>query len=58
MMTKKRLDVTWKKEVVGDDFRPALKRFRGYLQDNWRCLDCDIVAIKGFWLKQLNWYWQ
>jgi hypothetical protein len=33
-MTKKRLDVTWEKEIIADDFRPALKRFRGYLRDN------------------------
>jgi hypothetical protein len=28
------VNVTWKKEVTADDFRPPLKRFRGYLQDN------------------------
>ncbi|MCX8207487.1 MAG: hypothetical protein N3G75_06610 [Methanothrix sp.] len=33
-MSRKRLDVNWKKEHDAEDIMPALKRYRRYLQDN------------------------
>ena len=33
-MTKKRLDVNWNREVRTEDFKPALKRYNRYLEDN------------------------
>jgi hypothetical protein len=33
-MSKKRMDVNWNREVNSEDLKPALKRFRGYLNDN------------------------
>ena len=33
-MPKKRLDVNWKREIGKEDIKPALKRYRRYLEDN------------------------
>ena len=33
-MSKKRMDVNWKREIGAEDLRPAVKRYRRYLEDN------------------------
>ncbi|MDH7597447.1 MAG: phage integrase N-terminal SAM-like domain-containing protein [Methanothrix sp.] len=33
-MPKKRLDVNWKREVHTEDFKPALRRYTRYLEEN------------------------
>ncbi|MEM2097007.1 hypothetical protein [Methanothrix sp.] len=32
-MSRKRLDVNWKREVQTEDFKPALKRYTRYLEE-------------------------
>ena len=32
-MAKKRMDVNWKREIGKDDLKPAVKRFKRYLED-------------------------
>ncbi len=32
-MSKKRMDVNWKREKGKEDLKPALKRYRRYLED-------------------------
>ncbi|MGB9902538.1 MAG: hypothetical protein ACPLOT_06095 [Methanothrix sp.] len=34
VMPKKRLDVNWKREVRTEDFKPALRRYTRYLEEN------------------------
>jgi len=46
-MSKKRMDVNWNREVNSEDLTPALKRFRGYLNDNGlRNSTIDIIENK------------
>jgi hypothetical protein len=33
-MPKKRMDVNWKREIGKEDLKPAVKRYRRYLEDN------------------------
>ena len=33
-MSKKRLDVSWERQVGKEDFKPALKRYDRYLEEN------------------------
>ena len=33
-MSKKRMDVDWKREIGAEDLRPAVKRYRRYLEAN------------------------
>jgi hypothetical protein len=32
-MPKKRMDVNWKREIGKEDLKPAVKRYRRYLED-------------------------
>ena len=32
-MSKKRMDVNWKREIGKEDLKPAVKRYRRYLED-------------------------
>jgi len=33
-VSKKRIEVDWKKGITADDIKPSVKRFRRYLEDN------------------------
>jgi hypothetical protein len=33
-VSKKRIEVDWKKGITADDIKPAVKRFRRYLEEN------------------------